>query len=274
MNNRVLTFLTAICLCISAGAQNLQTREIRVDSTLMLLNSMTVEDYMSLELPPLDTLYYNAYCMSNAVKYYELEAKYYYHAVRTEKVKPLEWIRLVASTSYGNTDIVGILRSEATYPIWVENSSRQRNFFFNAGVTVSIPLVDIFNTRNRVRQAKAKLEQTEYRKKSELDNIKQEIINLYCEIIAGINTLKSASERLVVAKAQYDFAEKDFVNNKITAEVLYRCKSYETAATQDYERLKRDINEAILSLEVVSCTKIVSPENVTSYSEGKRGKKK
>ena len=86
--------------------------------------------------------------------------------------------------------------------------------------------------------------------------------------------MKSASERLVVAKAQYDFAEKDFVNNKITAEVLYRCKSYETAATQDYERLKRDINEAILSLEVVSCTKIVSPENVTSYSEGKRGKKK
>ena len=69
MNNRVLTFLAAICLCISAGAQNLQTREIRVDSTLMLLNSMTVEDYMSLELPPLDTLYYNAYCMSNAVKY-------------------------------------------------------------------------------------------------------------------------------------------------------------------------------------------------------------
>ena len=81
----------------------------------MLLNAMTVEDYLSLELPPLDTLYYNAYCMSNAVKYYDEEAKYYYHAVKTEQMKPLDWLRIVTSASYGNTDIVGILQSEASY---------------------------------------------------------------------------------------------------------------------------------------------------------------
>lgn len=250
----------AICLCFSVKAQTLMTKDIRVDSTLMILNAMTVEDYLAIELPPLDTLYYNAYCMSNAVKYYDEEAKYYYHAVRTEQFKPLDWLRLVSSVSYGNTDIVGTLRSEASYPIWMENSSRQKNFFFNVGVTLSIPIGEVFNTANRVRQAKAKLKQTEYRRESELDNIKQQIITYYCDIIAGINTLKSASERLVVARAQYDFAENDFINNKITSEVLYRCKSYETAATQEYETIKRNINEAILSLEVISCTRIISPD--------------
>lgn len=258
--NRTVTFLVACCLSLSAAAQTLQTREIRVDSTIMILNSMTVEDYLSIELPPLDTLYFNAFSMSNAVKYYDEEVNYYSCAVKTEKMKPLDWLRIVSSASYGNSDIVGTLRSEATYPIWVENSTRQRNFFFNVGVTLSIPLSDVFGTGNRVRQAKAKVRQTEYRRASELDNIKQDIIRLYCDIISGINSLRSAAERLVIAKAQYDFAEKDFVNNKITSEVLYRCKSYETAATQDYERMKRDINEALLSLEVISCTKIIKPE--------------
>ncbi|MGM9785446.1 MAG: TolC family protein [Candidatus Cryptobacteroides sp.] len=257
---RTTTFLIAIFLCLTTAAQTLQTREVRVDSTIMILNSMSVDDYLSLELPPLDTLYFNAYSMSNAVKYYDEEVNYYSAAVKTEKMKPLEWLRLVTSTSYGNTDIVGTLRTDASYPIWIQNSTRQRNFFFNVGVTLNIPLSDVFNTPNKVRQAKAKLRQTEHRRESELDNIKQQIISLYCEIIAGINSLKSAAERLVVAKAQYTFAETDFINNKITSEVLYRCKSYETAATQDYERLKRDINEALLSLEVISCTKIISPE--------------
>ena len=258
-SHRILAAALALILSTVAGAQGLPTKQIRVDSTLMILNTMTVEDYMNMEIPPLDTLYYNAFSMSNAVKYYEEEVNYYTCAVRNEQMKPLEWLRFVTSASYGNTDIVGILRNEASYPIWMESSTRQRNFFFNVGLTVSIPFSDIFNTHNRVRQAKAKVRQTQYRRQSELDNIKQQIIGLYCDIISGINSLQSAAERLVVAKAQYDFAEKDFANNKITAEVLYRCKSYETAATQDYERLKRDINQALLCLEVLSCTKIIKP---------------
>lgn len=283
--NRTLTLLLAICLCTAAGAQfrdpvqgrpsppgqekqsakgqsvtlqePLQVKGIRVDSTMMILNSMTVEDYMSIELPPLDTLYLNAYSMSNAVKYYDEEAKYYYHGVKVEQLKPLEWLRIVASASYGNTDIIGVTRSEISYPIWLENSTRQRNFFMNAGLSLNIPIGEMFTTPQRVRQAKAKFRENQYRRDSELDAIKQDIIRFYCDIISGINSLKSAAERLVVAKAQYDFAEKDFVNNKITAEVLYRCKSYETAAVQDFERIKRDINEALLCLEVVSCTKII-----------------
>lgn len=273
--NRILMFIAALFIGVVTGAQTkLPVREVRMDSTMLILNNMTVDDYINLHLPPLDSLYYNAYCMSNAVKYYDEEAKYYASAVTTEKLKPLDWIRLVSSANYGNTDIASTLRSEATYPIWVENSSKQRNFFFNVGVTLNIPLSDVFNTHNKVRQAQAKLRQTQHRRDAELDNIKQQIISLYCEVISGINSLKSAAERMVIAKAQYEFAEKDFINNKITSEVLYRCKSYETTATQDYERLRSGINQALLSLEVVSCTKLITPETEPEDQAGKRKKKK
>lgn len=255
---RFLVLIMGLFTAALLSAQEaLQVKKVRVDSTVMILNSMTVEDYMTLELPPLDTLYYNAFCMSNAVKYYDNEVEYYRCAITTEQLKPLEWIRLVTSASYGNTNMVGALQNESSYPIWIGSSSKQKSLYFNAGVTLNIPISDVFNTANKVRQARAKLSQTEARRDSELDNIKKEIINLYCEIISGINTLKSASERLVLAQAQYDFAEKDFVNNKITAEVLYRSKSYETAAVQDYERVKKEVNQALLSLEVISCTKII-----------------
>lgn len=275
--NRILMFIAALFIGVVTGAQTkLPVREVRMDSTMLILSNMTVDDYINLHLPPLDSLYYNAYCMSNAIKYYDEEAKYYASAVTTEKLKPLDWIRLVSSANYGNTDIASTLRSEATYPIWVENSSKQRNFFFNVGVTLNIPLSDVFNTHNKVRQAQAKLRQTQHRRDAELDNIKQQIISLYCEVISGINSLKSAAERMVIAKAQYEFAEKDFINNKITSEVLYRCKSYETAATQDYERMRSGINQALLSLEVVSCTKLISPEKETEPEDqaGKHKKKK
>lgn len=257
---QIIISLFLLVFCLNSRAQEpLQTREVKVDSTIMLLNSMTVEDYLSLEIPPLDTLYYNAYSMSNAVKYYDEEATFYYYEVKNVRLKPLDWIRFVSSASYGNTDIVGTVRSEASYPIWIENSSKQRNFFFNIGVTVSIPISEIFTTGNRVKQAKARQRQAEYRRESEMDMVKKDIIELYTKVMSGINSLQSAAERLVVARAQYEFAEKDFINNKITAEVLYRCKSYETAANQDYENIKREINEALLSLEVVSCTKIINP---------------
>lgn len=267
---RFLVLIVGLFTAALLSAQEaLQVKKVRVDSTIMILNSMTVEDYMALELPPLDTLYYNAFCMSNAVRYYDNEAEYYRCAITTEQLKPLEWIRIVSSASYGNTNMVGALQNESSYPIWIGSSSKQKSFYFNAGVTLNIPISDIFNTSNRVRQARAKLSQTEARRDSELDNIKKDIITLYCEIISGINTLKSASERLVLAKAQYDFAEKDFVNNKITAEVLYRSKSYETAAVQDYERVKKEVNQALLSLEVISCTKIIrNPIPSPTLSDG------
>ena len=51
-SHRILAAALALILSTVAGAQGLPTKQIRVDSTLMILNAMTVEDYMNMELPP------------------------------------------------------------------------------------------------------------------------------------------------------------------------------------------------------------------------------
>ena len=253
----VVLLLLLFPLCAARG-QVSGIRNVRMDSTLIRLNAMTAEDYAAIVLPPLDTLYYNAYTMSNAVKYFDDEAEYYHRQALTEKRKPLDWVRIVGTYSYGNTDMAAITLMETTYQIWSQNASSQRSSFYNAGVTVSIPLGEVFNTRNKVRQAEAKVHQSQSRRLSELDNIKQDIIEQYCKINESLNLLESASQRLVVAQAQYDVIESDFLNGKSDAEVLYRSKSYVAASVQEYERIRMELNKALLTLEVISCTPIVT----------------
>ena len=63
---------------------------------------------------------------------------------------------------------------------------------------------------------------------------------------------------MVVAQAQYSLAEADFINGKCTSEELYRSQSYASGSVQTYENIKKALNTAILTLEVISCTPIIS----------------
>ena len=252
----ILIFL--LCSCVAASAQISGAKTVRMDSTIMKLNSMTLEDYRAIVLPSLDSMYYNALSMSNAIKYFESEQEYYRREVLTQKRKPLDWIRIIGTYSYGNTDMAAITLMETTYQIWSQNTTSQRNMYYNIGASLIIPLGEIFNTRNKVKQAKAQAEQFEYKKQETLDGLKERIIDLYCTIIEQTNLLESASKQMVVAQAQYSLAEADFINGKCTSEELYRSQSYASGSVQTYENIKKALNTAILTLEVISCTPIIS----------------
>ena len=241
-----------------AEAQRIDIVEVQMDSTVLKLSKMTLEDYAAIELPPLEVLYNNAWAMSNAVKYYKYEAAYYRSDIKTERRRPLEWVRLFANYSYGNSDMSAISLMQTTYQVWSTAATSQSNSYYNVGVALNIPLYNVINTRNKVKQARDKVEEMEYRSQAELDAIKEDIIECYCSIVQNLNMLKVESERLVIAQAQYNVAESDFVNNKIDAEALYRSKSFEEASINEYERVKKQLNHEILRLEVLSCTPIVS----------------
>lgn len=232
-------------------------KEVKVDSVMYKLANMTVEDYLNLRLPSLDELFENAR-QSAAVKTYEYEVDYYAHDIKTARRQPLSWIRLVGTYSYGNTDLAAILVSETTYQVWQQNTSRQKSMFYNVGAAVSIPLIDVFNTNNKVKQWKSKVDQTKARQESELNTIKERIVSLYCNIVENIANLSEAFETVVIAQAQYENAENEFINNRFDAEALYRSRSFVKVSKMDFERVKSELNESLLMLEIISCTPIVS----------------
>ena len=254
----LLVLILLLCSVNAVHGQDFSLKMVRIDSTIMKLNQMSVADFSNLVIPPLEEMYNNARLYSNAAKYFQYEAEYARREVVTAKKKPLEWIKLVASYNFGNMDMAAISLMETSYAVWTQNRSSQTNMYYSVGVTLSIPLLDIFNTRNKVKQNEAKYIENQYRFESELDEIKKEIIDLYCLIYEKIAVLKTVSEAMVSATAQYHMAEMDFANNKIDAETLYNRKSYEEVERKNYEKEKKELISALLSLEIVSCTPIVS----------------
>lgn len=262
MSNLLHKWLISAAVLIMAAsavsAQDYGMRAVKMDSILYKLSRMTAEDYANIELPSLEELYTNASLYSNAAKYFYYESEYYRTDVKTARRKPLEWIRLIGTYSYGNIDLAAITLMETTYQVWSQNQSSQRNQYYNIGVTLSVPLMDIFNHRNRVKQAQLKVDEIKYRRESELDEVKKNIIDLYCTIIEKTVVLQSSYEQLIIARGQYNYAENSFVNNQSDLENLYRSQSFETDAVREYENLKKELNTALLTLEVVSYTPIIS----------------
>lgn len=266
---KIILPVSAFVLLLSANcpayAQQEEMVTVHIDSTLFKLNMMSVDDYYNLNIPSFEVLFENAR-NNNAVKYFLYEAEYYRSQLKTEKKKPLAWINLIASYSYGNMNMAAVMLMQTTYQVWTQNTSTQRNQYYSVGATLTIPLIDLFDRRNKIREADAKMLENKYRMESEVDRLKSEIIAQYCLIVEKIAELKNAAELLVVAQGQYDFGERDFVNNRINAEDLYRSKNYESSAIQEYQIIKRELNEAILQLEILSCTPIVTDfKLVSSY---------
>lgn len=233
-------------------------KEIRVDSTLLILNQMTVEDYNALEIPPLDTLFKNAYMMSQHMREKDANIEYFQRTAKTVRRSPLDWIRLIASYSYGNSDLAAIALMETTYQVWTQSQSSQRNVFYNVGAAITIPLGSLFDHSNRVKQAQARVRQVELEKELEFETIKREIIGCCLNINKYINILNSSFKSLMLASGQYVVTENDFLNGKTDATNLYRTHQYEFTAISEYENLRKELNAAILTLEIISCTKIVS----------------
>ncbi len=82
------------------------------------------------------------------------------------------------------------------------------------------------------------------------DEIKNEIIELYCNIQYQLKLLKLASETITLYNAEYQVAELDYINdNNNTNRSLSDIKNSQTAAQIEYEKIINELNIMFLKLE-------------------------
>lgn len=216
---------------------------------------LDAEDYLNLRLPPLSLLLENAKA-SPVVEYYDKKKEMDESLVSTEKKKWLNYVKLVGGYQYGvignNTSF-----SDTNTPLFYQYSGNKQNWY-NLGVSVSIPLDDLFDRKNRIRKQKIEVETNEYEKEKWYDEQKLRIVDLYSTASKNLAVLKIRSEALTLSEAQFKLSENDFINNKITVQELNRQKSMYTAAAIEYEETKALLNSGLLQLEILSKTKIIS----------------
>lgn len=219
------------------------------------ITELTVQDYMNFRLPSISSLFESA--RSGAViRYYEKKKQIDKSTESTEKKKWLNFVRIVGGYQYGvignNTSF-----SDNNTPLFYQYSGNKQNWY-NAGVSVSIPLDEIFDRKNRVKKQRLAVEATEIEEEKWYDEQKLRIVEVYTIAVRELALLKIRSEALILAETQFKLSEADFINGKITVQELNRNKSMYTTAASDYEETKAQLNTALLKLEILAKTNIIS----------------
>jgi outer membrane protein TolC len=219
------------------------------------IESLSPDDYLNLQLPPLEVLFENAK-NSAAVDYYNVKMEEEASALKTEKRSWLKYFRFSSTYQWG---LMGINTSfsDIDTPLFYQYSGARQNWY-NIGASISIPFDDFFDRGNRITRQKLKTEATRVEMEKWHDEQKLRIIEMYTKAVKELAVLKLKTESLTFANAQYMEGEQDFLNGHLTAVELSVIKSRQMSALETYEDTKAELNKALLQLEVLSKTRILN----------------
>ena len=220
---------------------------------------MTADDYLTMELPPLGVLIDNSR-QTAQMQYYNTAIDEAKTDLKTERRNWLKYFRATGNYQYGQMNWLSTLSgSDAADPLPVVPTYQgKEQSYWNVGGVVSIPLNDLFDRRNRVKNKKLAVEAAEQNVERWQDELSLKIIDAYTTVLQNLSMIKTQAEAVTLAIAQYKITEADFMNGKIDAVTLSRQKNIQSATVREYEQTSASLNNALLRLEILSHTKIIT----------------
>ncbi|MPL85128.1 hypothetical protein SDC9_31096 [bioreactor metagenome] len=219
------------------------------------LNIFNTNDYNKISLPPLDVLFENA--RKNPIyELTEVKEQIENKNLLKEKKAWLNYLSIRGSYQYG------MFGNESTYtdvytPVFFNYSTAAQNSY-SIGAGISIPLDHLFDLKGRVKRQKMLVKSASLEKEQKLEELKKEIIIMYSNALSQLNILKLRSENLVISRAQYEIAEKNFANGTIDSGELSVEKQRQTVALEQYENTKAELTKNLLIIEIISRTPILN----------------
>lgn len=238
---------TSICLLFFLFSLPVQAQEEKS------LADMTPEDYASLQLPPLETLFENAKSnpMLEAFKTSEEIEK---SLLKKEKRAWLKFFSVGGGYSYGKAGIYSSY-SDINTPLSNQYSGNAQNNY-TVGASITVPIEALFDLRPGAKRQELKIKMINQQKEQSYELLKKEIIEQYSSALSSLAVLKLKIEAVVFANAQFKMGENDFLNGRGDASSLSTQKSTQMTAQIDYEKTRSELNTSLLKLEVMTNTKI------------------
>lgn len=247
-------FLTIFISVLSVFAASAQDNDPNDKSQILSIADLSMDDYLAIELPPLQTLLENAKGTS-IVRYYKKHTEIEKAELKNINRTWLRFIKLNASYQYGQmTD--NVLYQEDLPPVYRYQDKTQS--WYNAGASLSLPLEEIFTRGNRAKQQKMAIEESELNTQRWYDDLTLKIVDAYTAVVENLSMLRIKAEAKTIASAQYKVTETDFINGKVDAQTLSRQKNIESSAVREYEQTRAALNNALLKLEIYSNTQIIN----------------
>ena len=238
-------FLNLVCL-----GQNRQTTDSVPNPTRFIPQTLTTNEFIDYQLPPLDTLF------ESAKKNPRLKAiQASIEAARNDlKVAKRDWWQYFSVRAGYNYGILGTYTDQETQytPLTTVYSGATQSSW-SVGANISIPFDKLFTHRPSVKKQQEVIKNVEYTQQIEFNLIKNEIIELYCGIQYQLRLLKLATETITLYNAEYKVAELDYINDKGNKNrLLSDLKGSQKDAKIEYEKIISQLNIMFLKLEIIS----------------------
>lgn len=250
MNLKVIVILFFILYAFRVSAQTSPG-----DTTKFTPRTLTAEEFVNFQLPPLETLYENAkknpriQAIGAAIE----SAKY------DKKLKKRDWFNYFSVRAGYNYGILGIYTdSETKYDPLMTTYTGSTQSSWSVGANVSIPLDHLINHRLTVKKTQLAIETAEYSQEITLNEIKGEIIELHSNVQYFLNMLENASQSISLYEANYNIAKSEFINNRISTGELSQLDTSRKKALEEYRTIINQLKITILKLEIISNTKLIN----------------
>lgn len=241
--------ITAVFIGVGASAQ---TDEENIAKRAEELLQMSVEDYLTMDIPPLGVLMENAR-NHPIVAYYDDLVSEEKSVLKSERRDWLTYFKLNASYFYGrmNDNILNL-----DNPAYNGYTDKEQSYY-NLGGSISFPLSEIFDRHNRVKRQKIRIRQAEANSERWFNDLALKVVDEYTEVIKNLSMLRVKAEAATIATQQYKISQTDFINGKMDAQGLARQKIIQSSAVREYEETRAALNNALLKLEILTQTKIL-----------------
>ncbi|MEG1621922.1 MAG: TolC family protein [Alistipes sp.] len=244
-----------LCLISWVGASAQEFDSIQPVNSYNSLMQLSSEQYLSLQVPPLHTLLENAR-NSPQVAFYASNKSQEERGLKTIRRSWLRYIKLNGNYNYGSTNAYVNNFNSLGDPYAVNTTNDQS--WYTVGVSLSLPLEEIFNRRNRIQQQKEKINSIQFEVDRWYDDLSLKIIDAYTSAMQNLAILQSVTEAMMMAKAQYKISESDFINGAIDAQALSRQRNIQNVSIREFEETRALLTNALLRLEILSHTKIIN----------------
>ncbi|MFI0491533.1 TolC family protein [Flavobacterium sp.] len=167
--------------------------------------------------------------------------------IKSERLIWTKNLGMQADTRYGTFDNTSLSATGGTSSTSLTTNTKQLNY--GVGLYLKFPVFDFLNRKNQVAQAKLELDEAKSMLQFQEDEIRQNIIKLYQELILKQKLLRIKSETLGNSRVNFQMIEKEFRNGIVPIAEYVRISSMSSNMESDYEIAKSDYLAAKQILE-------------------------
>lgn len=227
------------------------TATANADSIQAMLN-----DYERVQLPPLSVFLQSVYDHPS-IKVYEAKREEANAEMKISRREWLNYFRISGQYQYGVATALSTL-STSDDPQYITSNVGNNQSSYNVGLSISIPLGNLFSTKERIRSKKARYKQLDYEYEMSIEERKLKILEAYNNVLQALATLKAKSDAAALYNAQMKISEQDFINGKIDIISLSLERSRRSGANITYQDGRVALHNAVTLLEMLTNVKIIN----------------